>query len=319
MKQVDEKERPEYKLVEQERGSGQVLKVVNKPRRDKLNEESKKANLILEEIQQKLKEAEEAKQNALLAAREAHLRLITDETNEETANLRAQKAKEKVSIAIERAKQRAQKAFEARQKEREAEKTSQRANLEAEEAVHQLQEAEENKRLANFTLEESKRRVQVAEEDKRKANFVIEELKLKEKYLVEEAKQKIKLAARESQQKDMLADKSKESDKSGVIIKQSAFDAKIISPDNKELLYGPLNLSINAGARGSKIVRLIFSLSSYSEMKIVSIDKYDDTGPRIELLVKNPMPLYQVLYGLPFVQQIVGKENELRITLRLEE
>jgi hypothetical protein len=319
MKQIDEKERPEYELVEHEQGSGQVLKVVNKPGKDNRNKENKKANLIFEEIQQKLKEAQEAKQRIMLATREAQLRLTTDKTNEQTANLTAQKAKVNVSIAIERAKQIEQKAFKARQKEREAEKRSQRANLEAEEALHKLQEAEENRRLANFALEESKQKVQVAEEDKRKANFVVEEFKLKERYLVEEAKQKVKLAAKETKQKNMLVDESKESDKSEVVFKQSAFDAKIISPDNKEILYGPLNLSFNPGAQGSKIVRLIVWLSSYSEMKIVSIDKFDDTGSRIELFVKKPMPLYQVLYGLPFVQQIVGKGNELLIALRPEE
>jgi hypothetical protein len=319
MKQLDKKEQPEYKLIEHEPGTGQVLKIVDKTQKDSQNKETIEADVIFEKIHQNLKEAEQARQKATLVNRESSLRLKTAEENGHTANIMAEKTKERVSIAIERARQFAQKLFKARQKVKDAELISQRANLEAEEALNQLQKAQENKRMADFALEESKQRVREAQENQRIANFLLDEAKRREKIQAEEAKQKEKLATQGPKPNSILADKSKESDESAVLVKQSAFDDKIISPDNKDGLQGPLNLSISPGAQGSKIVRLILSLSSYSEIKIVSIDKSDDKGSRIELLVKKPMPLYQVLYGLPFVQQILEKENELQITLRSDE
>jgi hypothetical protein len=319
VKQLEKKERPEYILAEQEQGAGQVLKIVNKPRKDIANQENTKLNLIFEEVQQKPILAEGTKQKATLVAREARLILKTAEANRRRANQLAEKAKEGVSIAVERERQIAQNLFKARQKERDSEKRSQRATFEAEEALHKLREAEENKRMADFALEEAKQRMLIAEENRRIASFILDEAKRIEKYQAKEANQLVKPVAEEVIQQARIPVKSKDSNESGIMGKQSSFNDKVISPDNKDGLQGQLNLSISPGAQGSKILLLIFSLLSYSEIKIISIERNDDTGSRIELFVKNPIPLYQVLYDLPIVQRIAGKENELQITLRSDE
>jgi hypothetical protein len=156
-----------------------------------------------------------------------------------------------------------------------------------------------------FKAREKKRE---GDKNKGMANFAVEEAQRSEKY-----------QGKEVGQKAALADKTKESTKTGMLFNKSASDDRPIPPEDKDLICGQLTLLIDPGAPKIKILRLISLLSYYPEIKIVSIGNITDIDPRVELFVQNPQPIYQVLYSLPFVQQIVGKEKELRIKIRPDE
>jgi hypothetical protein len=316
MKQLDKNEPPEYRLVEHELGTAQVLKAVNKTENKALNKENKKVSPVSKETEQNLKEAQESRQKARLLVREAHLKLMTAEAKRRSAEIIVEKAKEQMSIAVERARQISQIVVKAKQKEREAEERSQKANLQAEEAVHKLKQAEENKRMANFACDEYSRQVQAAEKNQRMAYFVVEEAKLREKYHIEEAGQRALFAAEEPESKTISADHFSENNIAIKELDKPVAVAKLISPDDTDFIDGSVNLLIDPGAQGKQILRLIYSLSSYAEIQIVSIEKSAEEEPRIELFINKSMPLVQTLYRSPVVQQIIKKSREFKITLR---
>jgi hypothetical protein len=298
MKQLDEKELREYRMGKQLEEARQPPEVGTEALKETENEGKKGANFVAEEAQQNLKEVGAAKQKANLIAEEAQLRLIKAEVAKQKANLIAEEAKRKANLAIEQARQMVQEAVKARQKEKEAQEIRQRVNGAAEEAERKVKEAEEAKRVADLAVEEAQRRVLAAEEGKRR-----------EKQQAEEAKQKGILASEEAKQ-------AKEPEKAGVMCKKQASGAKMIPSDNKDFLSGSVKLLIDPGARGSKILRLIDSLSDYSDIKIVSMASVAEGGPWVELFVRKPISLYQVLYSCPVVQQVAGTGSELQITMR---
>jgi hypothetical protein len=111
------------------------------------------------------------------------------------------------------------------------------------------------------------------------------------------------------------AQQIKESQTAGLLNLNVTSAVKIIPPDNKDIFSGSMKLLIDPSARCSKILLLIDSLSNYSDIKIVSMGNIAEGGPWVELFVKKSMPLYQVLYSLPGVQQAARKGQELQITL----
>ncbi len=89
--------------------------------------------------------------------------------------------------------------------------------------------------------------------------------------------------------------------------------AMVIPPSHNELLTGPVTLTINPGTRSTLISYLVLSLTEDPNIQMVSKDGKAARGSLIKLFIKNPVPLFKVLYQIPVVQEVTRKGLDIHV------
>ena len=200
----------------------------------------------------------------------------------------AETARQRAIVSAKAAKQRAILAFENfREKEHEVENARVRAETAIKEIDQKKQEAEDAKLKVEIASEEA---LQMEKE-------------------AEKAEQKLKLAA----EKLKLA---KESEKAYQESKKTNFSGIPISIDNKELVSGSATLVLNSGVQYSKISYLTNSLRENPHISIGSSGVINGKGSWVGLTIKDHIPLYHILYNLPFVKEISLREGKIQVTIQ---
>jgi hypothetical protein len=90
-------------------------------------------------------------------------------------------------------------------------------------------------------------------------------------------------------------------------------EAVVIPPGHSELVKGPVTLTINSSAKSTLISYLVLSLSEDPNIQMVSKGGVTARGSWIKLFIKNPIPLFKVLYQIPIVQEVSRKGFDIHV------
>ncbi len=87
----------------------------------------------------------------------------------------------------------------------------------------------------------------------------------------------------------------------------------VIPPGHDELLAGPVTLTVNPGTRSTLISYLVLSLTEDPNIEMISKEGKAAKGSFIKLFIKNPIPLFRVLYQIPVVQEVTRRGYDIHI------
>ncbi len=87
----------------------------------------------------------------------------------------------------------------------------------------------------------------------------------------------------------------------------------VVPPGHDELLAGPVTLTVNPGTRSTLISYLVLSLTEDPNIEMISKDGKAAKGSFIKLFIKNPIPLFRVLYQIPVVQEVSRRGYDIHI------
>ncbi len=90
-------------------------------------------------------------------------------------------------------------------------------------------------------------------------------------------------------------------------------DEKLIPPGNSELLEGPVILKVDSGAKPRLISYVALSLAENPNIQVLSQNESSNKDFQIRCLIKKPVPLFQILYFMPVVQEVRRKGNDIHI------
>jgi hypothetical protein len=104
-----------------------------------------------------------------------------------------------------------------------------------------------------------------------------------------------------------------QAEEAGLKSKVAAWFARLFPQRNWDPFSGSVTLRFNPKTSSSKIRRLTDSLTDYSGVRITSTGGIAGKGSWVELLIQQPVPIYQLLHGMPEVKKVARKGRQIRI------
>ncbi len=96
-------------------------------------------------------------------------------------------------------------------------------------------------------------------------------------------------------------------------VEPPSVDEKLIPPGNTELLEGPITLKVDSGAKPRLVSYVALSLAENPNIQVISQNESGNKDFQIRCLIKKPLPLFQILYFMPVVQEVRRKGNNIHI------
>jgi len=179
-------------------------------------------------------------------------------------------------------------------------------------AKRKAREAKEAKEKEKRKAKEAKERAErKAKEAKEKAKREAKEAKEKAKREAKEAKEREKREAKEAKEKAKKAEKAK-------LVKEKAKKAeKAAEPSVDAGTYrGMVTLNITPPVDFAQLDVLKQALFGVEDLRVVMVGGAAGEGSRVLVSAEEPLPLINVLRGIPVVEEVAGKGGEIQVRLK---
>jgi len=183
--------------------------------------------------------------------------------------------------------------------ERKAGELAKRKAREAKEA------REKEKRKAKEAKERAERK---AKEAREKAKREAKEAKEKAKREAKEAKEREKREAKEAKEKAKKAEKTKPAKEKVEKAAEPSVDAGTYR--------GMVTLNITPPVDFAQLDVLKQALFGVEDLRVVMVGGAAGEGSRVLVSAEEPLPLINVLRGIPVVEEVAGKGDEIQVRLK---
>jgi hypothetical protein len=173
-------------------------------------------------------------------------------------------------------------------------------------AKREAKEAKEKARREAKEAEEKKKRK--AKEAKEREKREAKEAKEKAKRDAKEAKEKAKREAKEAKEARKKPKKAKPPKEKG---------KKTVVAEGVELYQGMVTLNIMPPVDPVQLDSLKRALLEVEDLRVVMVSGVVDEGSRVLVSAAEPLPLLNILRGIPAVRGVVPKGDEIEVSLEV--